>query len=116
MKSEVSCGGCGEPLDHLPDSSPERPPCPECGSDKRNYTLHAEPGRYEVSVKPAALTVLDWVGEHPGWSALGVGASAGGALASPFLGPLWGGGVGVALAGLSYWAFKKAIAEGRWPK
>lgn len=115
--SAVCCGDCGEPLDHLPSHPDERPPCPECGSTARKFveTIQETVGVSE-NLKVQVNKAARWVGEHPGWSALSLGASVGAVVVSPFLGPLWGLGVGGALAGLSYWAMKKAIAEGRWPE
>lgn len=96
------CSDCGEPLEPWDGPPDERPACPECGGTARTIRLGV------------VHAVKQWTGEHPRWSALGLGASVGGVLVSPLLGPLWGVGVGDALAGVSYWAFKKAIAEGRW--
>lgn len=114
----VHCENCGKLLDHpLSIPADERPPCPKCGSTARKISVHVQETvgvRENLAVHVGRA--VEWMGEHPGWSAVGVGASLGGALAGFFLGPLWGGGIGVALTGLSYWAFKKAIAEGRWPK
>lgn len=70
---------------------------------------------FSDSLKVEVRKAQKWVGEHPGWSALSLGASVGGVAISPFLGPIWGFAVGSALAALSYGAMKKAIAEGRWP-
>lgn len=113
----VFCGDCDANLGHLPSDADERPPCPECGSTARKFVESIEEtigvtGSVQVQVNRA----VEWVGEHPGWSALSLGVSMGGVVVPPFLGPVWGLSVGVALTGLSYWTMKKAIAEGRWPE
>lgn len=98
----VYCGDCDKPLHHLPSHPDERPPCPECGSTARRFVESIEETvGVTDSVQVQVNRAVQWVGEHPGWSALSLGASVGGVVVSLFLGPLWGLGAGGALTGLS---------------
>lgn len=39
--SLVECAECGFVLEHIPADKAARPPCPQCGSTKRSYTMKA---------------------------------------------------------------------------
>lgn len=102
-ESDVTCADCGELRD--PDDDE---PCRNCGGTKLNYTLRAEPIRQEVTLKPAKLSVVcEFVRRHPGWTALGVGATVGGVAVGPLLGPVWGTAAGAVCAVVSYLAGRR---------
>lgn len=91
---QVACSDCGELLEPWDGAPQERPPCHQCGGAKRDVTLHAEPGSYRLSGRPARLAWLqEWVETNwplllawacltaagyllAGWSGLLLGAAA----------------------------------------
>lgn len=102
--ADAACSDCGEPRDPEADR-----PCPNCGGEKLDYTLRAEPGSYGFEGSPASLVrIREFVERHPGWAALAVGAAVGGLLVTPFLGPVWGAIVGGVFAVVSFVAGRRA--------
>ena len=49
LNSLVECAECGLVLENIPEDPAARPPCPQCGSTKRGYTMkggNAQPTNY----------------------------------------------------------------------
>lgn len=59
MANSVACNQCGTILDDYPAFEPEsRMPCPVCGSTKRQFILHAEPGHYCIEGSAVAFEIV----------------------------------------------------------
>lgn len=74
----AECSRCGEARDPDADS-----PCPACGEERVDYTLLAEPGRYEVSGARASLNVRpasheEMLAPYPTWSVRAAGLTTAG--------------------------------------
>jgi restriction system protein len=59
VANSVACNQCGTILDDYPGLEPEsRMPCPVCGTTKRQFILHAEPGHYRVEGSAVAFEIV----------------------------------------------------------
>lgn len=100
---DATCSDCGESLD-----GEEADPCPSCGSPRRTAHLSGvSAGTSSMSATVTVTRIREFVDRHPGWMALGVGATVGGIIVGPLVGPVWGVVAGVASAAVSHIASRR---------
>jgi hypothetical protein len=86
MTTTVTCGACGRVLDEDPAPT-AKPPCPHCGSTRRNLQIHTE-GAITPFGQLSMVRVRNYVERHWFWVAVLAALAAGGVLAKWLL-PLW---------------------------
>lgn len=112
----AECSRCGEARNPDADS-----PCPACGEGRLDYTLHAEPGRIEVSGARASLNVRpvshdELLAPYPVRSVGSAGLTTAGVairLANIYIDSPWLTGAGVALMIIAYEVGERRAEETR---